>query len=71
MFKFSAVSQIWKKYIQKLNDWDLPLNCKIRLISAFQSFVGTQKRAHQDMLVMSGFTRFINFWLVARDLNRC
>ena len=25
MFKFSAVSQIWKKYIQKLNDWDLPL----------------------------------------------
>ena len=23
MFKFSAVSQIWKKYIQ--NDWDLPL----------------------------------------------
>ena len=41
------------------------LNCKIRLISAFQSFVGTQKRAHQDMLVMSGFTRFINFgWLL-------
>ena len=26
MFKFSAVSQIWKKYIQKLNDWDLPSN---------------------------------------------
>ena len=26
MFKFSAVSQTWKKYIQKLNDWDLPLN---------------------------------------------
>ena len=26
IFKFSAVSQIWKKYIQKLNDWDLPLN---------------------------------------------
>ena len=26
MLKFSAVSQIWKKYIQKLNDWDLPLN---------------------------------------------
>ena len=25
MFKFSALSQIWKKYIQKLNDWDLPL----------------------------------------------
>ena len=25
MFKFSAVSQISKKYIQKLNDWDLPL----------------------------------------------
>ena len=25
MFKFSAVFQIWKKYIQKLNDWDLPL----------------------------------------------
>ena len=28
MFKFSAVSQIWKKYIQKLNDWDLSLNAK-------------------------------------------
>ena len=28
MFKFSAVSQIWKKYIQKLNDWDLPLNAE-------------------------------------------
>ena len=25
MFKFSALSQIWKKYIQKLNDWDLSL----------------------------------------------
>ena len=25
MFKFNAVSQIWNKYIQKLNDWDLPL----------------------------------------------
>ena len=29
MFKFSAVSQIWKKYIQKLNDWDLPLNAEL------------------------------------------
>ena len=29
MLKFSAVSQIWKKYIQKLNDWDLPLNLTI------------------------------------------
>ena len=37
----------------------------ITAISAFQSFVGTQTRAHQDMLVMSGFTRFINFgWLL-------
>ena len=26
MLKFSAVSQIWKKYIQNLNDRDLPLN---------------------------------------------
>ena len=25
MFKFSAVSQIWNKYIQKLNAWDLSL----------------------------------------------
>ena len=25
MFKFSAVSQIWKKNIQKLNAWDLSL----------------------------------------------
>ena len=29
MFKCSAVSQIWKKYIQKLNDWDLPLKFSI------------------------------------------
>ena len=26
MFKFSALSQIWKKYILKLNAWDLSLN---------------------------------------------
>ena len=26
MFKFSAFSQIWKEYIQKLNTWDLSLN---------------------------------------------
>ena len=26
MLKFSAVAQIWKKYIKKLNDWDLPLS---------------------------------------------
>ena len=25
MLEFSAVFQIWKKFIQKLNDWDLPL----------------------------------------------
>ena len=30
MLKFSAVSQIWKEYIQKLNDWDLPLIFKSR-----------------------------------------
>ena len=28
MLKLSALSQIWKKYIQKLNDWDLPLKHK-------------------------------------------
>ena len=34
MLKFSAVSQIWKKYIQKLNDWDLPLtDCRIVHVS--------------------------------------
>ena len=32
MFKFSAVSQIWKKYIQKLNDWDLPFKQERTLI---------------------------------------
>ena len=32
MFKFSAVSQIWKKYIQKLNDWDLPLSIHERVV---------------------------------------
>ena len=26
MLKFSTAPQIWKKYIQKLNDWDLPLS---------------------------------------------
>ena len=30
MLKFSAVSQIWKKYIQKLNDWDLPLTSLLK-----------------------------------------
>ena len=33
MFKFGAVSQIWKKYIQKLNGWDLPLMSFIDLYS--------------------------------------
>ena len=32
MLKFSAVSQIWKKYIQKLNDWDLPLSENMTLL---------------------------------------
>ena len=26
MFRFSVLSQIWKKYILKLNAWDLSLN---------------------------------------------
>ena len=39
MFKFSAVSQIWKKYIQKLNDWDLSLNVTTR-----DGSVGIQKK---------------------------
>ena len=40
MFKFSGVSQIWKKYIQKLNDWDLPLNSyKLRHSLPFSSTV--------------------------------
>ena len=47
-----------------------PLNCKIRLISAFQSFVGTQKRAHQDISDV-WFYSFHEFWLVAKDLNSC
>ena len=37
MFKFSAVSQIWKKYIQKLNDWDLPLKELSRLEKKYAS----------------------------------
>ena len=31
MFKLSAVSQIWKKYIQKLNEWDLSLTVLLNL----------------------------------------
>ena len=37
MFKSSAVSQIWKKYIQKLNDWDLPLSVIIVCDMLFNS----------------------------------
>ena len=33
MFKFSAVSQIWKKSIQKLNAWDLSLSTYVCLKS--------------------------------------
>ena len=36
MLKFSAVSQIWKKYNQKLNDWDLPLS-KHQIICVYVS----------------------------------
>ena len=36
MFKFSAVSQIWKKYIQKLNDWDLPLKLSLYVITYYK-----------------------------------
>ena len=32
MLKFSAVSQIWKKYIQKLNDWDLSLIVQLQTV---------------------------------------
>ena len=32
MFKFNALSQIWTKYIQKLNDWDLPLSMDINYV---------------------------------------
>ena len=44
MFKFSAVSQIWKKYIQKLNDWDLPVSKKQKYRGMFE----TQKSGKQD-----------------------
>ena len=42
MFKFSAVSQIWKKYIQKLNDWDLPLTNMNIMYTSFQRFVSVK-----------------------------
>ena len=38
MFKLSELSQIWKKYIQKLNDWDLPL-IDTRLLWLWKFFV--------------------------------
>ena len=38
MFKFSAASQIWKKYIQKLNDWDLPLRPNTYLVFSLFAF---------------------------------
>ena len=36
MFK-SALSQIWKKYILKLNAWDLSLVCSFVLSNGMQS----------------------------------
>ena len=38
MFKFSAVSQIWKKYIQKLNDWDLPLSIDVHVLKNLENY---------------------------------
>ena len=40
MLKISAVSQIWKKYIQKLNDWDLPLRPYVRRKSDLPLYIG-------------------------------
>ena len=48
MFKFSAVSQIWKKYIQKLIDWDLPLSditVKLYTIDFWWGLLMTMKTA--------------------------
>ena len=49
MFKFSAVSQIWKKYIQKLNDWDLPLTYFAEYIYSIDYYsFGMKVSAHGD-----------------------
>ena len=44
MFKFISLSQIWKKYIQKLNDWDLPLKRDLGL--KIPSQLSTRLRVH-------------------------
>ena len=49
MFKFSAVSQIWKKYIQKLNDWDLPF-------SSYATFSGKKERDLTQSCAESPYT---------------
>ena len=60
MFKFSAVSQIWKKYIQKLNDWDLPL-IKITISINFKDrkILGSQNAMIKPKSKMVFFTNIL------------
>ena len=72
MFKFSAVSQIWKKYIQKLNDWDLPLKCH-KMFETEQPRTqrqnSTRQRGSITSKVYSIFVEIMNFvdWRIQRN----
>ena len=44
MFEFSALSQIWKKYILKLNAWDMSLSQRSSLTSNIKSFATSCER---------------------------
>ena len=73
MLKFSAVSQIWKKYIQKLNDWDLPLNSAIKKAKnecRFNRHHITKKKAiFQCHAVYSIMTSFMTLSHQCKHLN--
>ena len=59
MFKFSELSQIWKKYIQKLNDWDLPLT------DIYDTFVKTIDNGEEVRVV------FIDMFDTYRHIDWC
>ena len=65
MFKFSAVSQIWKKYIQKLNDWDLPVSSWLAEQEDRDSIPGLATLIFRDWL--SPVSKSIYGWKLAKS----
>ena len=67
MFKFSAVSQIWKKYIRTLNAWDLSL------ISCYHSSCLKYIVYEYNLLYShSNIYRYSIVWMTVHpDPNKC